>query len=98
MVRVRKSLVWIGTHAPSSEPYEEFDRTKIETALVRSGARGTYIQEISAKVKPFEGITSEEIDKIVVSELERRDPATAKCWRTKKEYDISRFAGAGEAR
>jgi hypothetical protein len=91
MVRVKKGPAWIGTHAPGAEPYEEFDRTKIEAALVRAGARGTYIQEIVAKVKPFEGITTEDIDKIVVSELEKRDPATAKCWKAKRDYDRSRF-------
>jgi len=91
MVRVKKGLVWIGTHAPGSEAYEEFDRTKIETALVRAGARGAYVQEISAKVQPFEGMTTEGIDRIVVSELEKRDPATAKCWKAKRDYDRSRF-------
>jgi len=92
MVRVKKGPVWIGTHAPGSEAYEEFDRTKIETALVRAGARGAYVQEIAGKVKPHDGMTTDEIDKIVLSELEKKDPATAKCWKAKRDYDRSRFA------
>jgi hypothetical protein len=91
LVKVRKSDVWKSTHASELEPYQDFDRSKIEIALVRAGARGNIVREIAAKVKPIEGMTTEEINNIVVRELENRDPDTAKYWQIKREYQLRRF-------
>ena len=91
MVKIKKSIVWIKTHAQGLEPCEEFNRKKIEMALVRAGARGPVVMEIAAKVEPVEGMTTDEIDKIVVSELEKKDPVTAKYWVFKRDYQRSRF-------
>lgn len=90
-MKVRKSEVWKATRAPGVEPYQEFDRSKIEIALVRAGARGSIVQEIAAAVKPVEGMTTEDIGKIVLKELEKRDPATAKFWKMKREYQLGRW-------
>ena len=91
MIRVKKSAVWIATHTPDSEPYEDFSRNKIETALLRAGARGPIVKEISAMVNPFEGITTDDIDDIVVKALEMKDPDTAKYWKIKRDYKRGRF-------
>jgi hypothetical protein len=91
MVRVKKGPVWKGTHAPGSEPYEEFDRRKIEMALVRAGVRGPDVEQIAGVVKPVEGMTTDDIEKTVFAELQKRDPAAAKCWKIKRDYDRSRF-------
>jgi hypothetical protein len=58
---------------------------------VRAGARGSIVQEIASVVKPVEGMTTDDINKTVVKELEKRDPDTAKFWKTKREYQLSRF-------
>ena len=91
MVKVKKSAFWKATHAPDSEPFEDFSRKKVETALVRAGARGPIVKEISALVNPFEGITTEDIDDVIVKALEMRDPDTAKYWKIKRDYNRSRF-------
>jgi len=93
MFRVRKSEFWRSTHAADAEPYEAFDRRKIEMALVRAGARGPVVGEIAAAVEPFEGMTTDDIDGAVVRELERRDPETARHWKMKRDYNRSRFKG-----
>lgn len=90
-MKIKKSDVWRLTHAPDLEPYQEFDESKIEIALVRAGARGEVVREIAAIVKPTDGMTTEEINKLVVKELEKRDPDTAKYWKIKREYQLSRF-------
>lgn len=91
MVKIKRGIVWIKTHAPELDPYEEFNPKKIEMALVRAGAREPKVIEIATKVKPVEGMTTDEIDKIVVSELEKMDPVTAKYWVIKRDYNRSRF-------
>ena len=91
MVKVLKSHFWKMTHAPDKEPYEEFDKKKIEMALVRAGARKPNVIEIASLVQPYDGITTEEIDNIVYSELKKRDPETAKYWKIKRDYNRSRF-------
>jgi hypothetical protein len=91
MVKIKKSVVWVKTHTPGLEPVEEFDRKKIEMALVRAGAGGPEVAEIAAKVKPVEGMTTDEIDKVVVAELEKKDPVAAKYWKIKRDYQRSRF-------
>lgn len=90
-MKVRKSDVWKVTHASDLEPYQEFNRSKIEIALVRAGARGDVVREVAAIVKPTEGMTTDEINAIVVRELEKRDPDTAKYWKIKSEYQLRRF-------
>lgn len=90
-MKVRKSDVWKITHASDMEPYQEFDRSKIEIALVRAGARGNVVREIAAMVKPTEGMTTEDISNIVVRELENLDPDTAKYWKMEREYQVGRF-------
>jgi hypothetical protein len=60
-------------------------------ALVRAGASGPEVAEIAAKVKPVDGMTTDEIDKVVVAELEKRDPVAAKYWKIKRDYQRSRF-------
>ena len=92
MVKVKKGPVWRAINPASPEPYEEFDRRKIEMALVRAGVRGPNVEQIAALVKPYEGMTTDEIDRIVVAALEERDPESAECWKTKRDYDRSRFA------
>jgi hypothetical protein len=91
MVKVKKSDFWVSVHAQYAEPFEEFDQKKIEMALVRAGARNPDVEEIAAKVKPFEGITTDDIDSVVVAELEKRDPSTVKYWKIKRDYNKSRF-------
>lgn len=91
MVKVKKGPVWRGTHKPGLEPIEEFDRRKIEMALVRAGVRGSDVEQIAAVVKPVEGMTTDEIERAVFGELQKRDPAAAKCWKTKHDYDRGRF-------
>ena len=91
MVKVKKSDFWIATHAADAEPHEEFDRKKIEMALVRAGARSPNVEEIADMVKPVEGMTTDDIDKIVVDELEKRDPSTVKYWKIKRDYNKARF-------
>jgi len=91
MIKVKKSDYWKSTHSPEAEPYEAFNACKIEMALIRAGARGPEVKEIAAMVKPFKGITTEDIDKIVVEALERRDPDTAKYWKMMTNYKRSRF-------
>jgi len=73
LVKVKKGPVWRAINPASSEPYEEFDRKKIEMALVRAGVRGPNVEQIAALVKPYEGMTTDEIDRIVVAALEERD-------------------------
>ena len=92
LVKVKKGQVWRAINPADSEPYEEFDRKKIEMALVRAGVRGPNVEQVAALVKPYEGMTTDEIDRIVVAALEKRDPESAKCWKTKRDYDRSRFA------
>jgi len=91
MVKVKKSNLWKKTHEEVAEPYQKFDRNKIEMALVRAGARGPVVEEIAALVKPYDGISTDDIDKIVVVELEKRDPITAKYWKKKRDYTRNRF-------
>jgi hypothetical protein len=67
------------------------DINNIKLALVRAGARSPYIEEIANKVKPVEGMTTDDIDSIVVTELEKRDPLTAKYWKIMRDYRKSRF-------
>jgi hypothetical protein len=89
-MKVRKSKFWSSIH-PDKEPYEKFDAEKIGMALVRAGARGSIVNEIAEKVEPYEGMTTEDINEIVLGELEKRDPSTAKYWKKKREYDRRRF-------
>lgn len=91
MVNVKKSDFWRRTHASDEEPFEEFNRKKIEMALVRSGARGAIVEEIAALVEPFEGITTKDIDMIVVEELNKRDPEAARYWSMMHDYKSGRF-------
>jgi len=91
MVKVKKSNLWKKTHADGAEPYQKYDHRKIEMALVRAGARGPVVEEIAAMVKPYEGISTDDIDRIVVVELEKRDPITAKYWKKKRDYTRNRF-------
>jgi hypothetical protein len=91
MVKVKKSDFWKMTHAADAKPCEDFDRQKIETALVRAGARGPVVVEIAAMVEPLDGMTTEDIDRVVVRELEKRDPTTARYWKIKRDYNRSRF-------
>ena len=79
------------THSADSEPYEEYDSKKIERALRRAGAESPNVEEIAATITPFEGMTTEDIDNIVVQELEKRDPLTAKYWKIKRDYSRTRF-------
>ena len=61
-------------------------------ALVRAGARSSsIIDEIAATVRPFEGMTTDEIDKIVFLKLKQKDPETAKYWKIKRDYNRRRF-------
>jgi len=89
MIKIKKGPYWMMTHA-NSEPYEEFDRKKIEMALVRAGLRGRDVEQIAAKIKPFEGITTGNVDEVVVKELEKRDPETAKMWKRVRDYRLGR--------
>lgn len=91
MVKVKKGDYWKRTHAADAEPFEDFDRRKIEMSLVRAGLRGPKVEEIAMMVKPFEGMTSDDIDAIVVEELEKREPTTGKYWRIVRDYRRSRF-------
>jgi hypothetical protein len=91
MVKIKKSDFWVFTHAADAEPYEEFDKNKIEMALVRAGARNPDVKEIAVLLKPFDGMTTDDIDNIVVAELEKRDPLTAKYWKIKRDYNKNRF-------
>ena len=91
MIKIKKSNYWSIIHSVEDKQYEEFDSKKIEMALIKSGARGPIVKEIAAMVMPFEGMTTEEIDSIVVQELEKRDPITAKHWKTKRDYQRKRF-------
>jgi hypothetical protein len=91
MIRVRKSDLWKTTHGVDIETYEDFDMTKIESALVRAGVRGHLVKEIASVVKPFEGMTTNDIEKVVYTELEKKAPETAKFWKIKRDYDRSRF-------
>ncbi len=91
MVKIKKSKYWSIIHSMDDKHYEEFDSKKIEMALIKSGARGPLVEEIAALVHPFEGMTTEEIDSIVVQELETRDPITAKYWKIKRDYQRNRF-------
>lgn len=93
MTKIKKGDYWKRTHVPDAEPFEEFDVRKIEMALVRAGVRGTNVEEIAAMVKPFEGMSTDDIDKIVVKELENRDPETAKYWRMMRDFRSGRFKG-----
>lgn len=91
MVKIKKSKYWGIIHSVDGNHYEEFDSKKIEMALIKAGARGPMVEEIAALVKPFEGMTTKEIDSIVLKELEKRDPTTAKHWKTKRDYQRNRF-------
>lgn len=91
MVKIIKSKYWSIIHSMDDIHYEEFDSKKIEMALIKSGARGPIVEEIASLVQPFEGMTTEEIDSIVVQELETRDPITAKYWKIKRDYQRNRF-------
>jgi hypothetical protein len=91
MVKIKKSNYWRIIHSVEGTHYEEFDSKKIEMALIKAGARGPMVEEIAALAKPFEGMTTEEIESIVLKELEKRDPATAKHWKTKRDYQRNRF-------
>jgi len=95
MVKVKKSAFWTATHAVGADPYQEFDGKKIAMALRRAGARGRDVEEIAATVEPFEGMTTDDIDRVVVSELEKRDPLTAKYWKIKRDYNRGRFRKQG---
>lgn len=91
MVKVKKSESWILSHSKDAEPYQEFNKAKIESALIRAGARGEVVKQVAATIKPYEGMTTEEIDGIVLRELETRDANTAKAWKIKRDYSWSRF-------
>lgn len=91
MVKVKKSKYWGIIRSLDGVHFEEFDSKKIEMALVKAGARGSMVKEIAAVVKPFDGMTTKEIDSIIVEELEERDPITAKHWKTKRDYQRNRF-------
>lgn len=91
MIKVKKSIVWKKTHLENCECFEVFNRKKIEMALVRSGVRGNLVKEIAEKVEPYDGISTDEIDKFVLEELELRDPESAKYWKIKRDYDRRRF-------
>lgn len=91
MVKVKKSKGWMVSHGRNAEVYQEFNSAKIENALVRAGARGEVVKQVAAKVEPHDGITTEEIDAIVVRELEMRDPKTANVWKIKRDYNRNRF-------
>jgi len=86
MVKIKKSNYWKMIQLADAEQYEEFDRKKIEMALIKAGAESPNPEEIAAFVKPFEGMTTEEIDNIVVQELDKREPITAKYWKIKRDY------------
>lgn len=91
MVKVKKSFAWMSTHA-AVEEHEEFDRKKILMALVRAGMRdASEVRQIAALVEPCDGMTTDDIDRVVVSELEKRDPVTAKYWKVKRDYNRARF-------
>ncbi len=90
MVNVKKSRFWKSIH-PDKEEYEEFNREKISTALVRAGARGQVVDEIAETIEEYEGITTDMINKRVEEELEKKDPSTAKYWKIKRAYDRRRF-------
>ncbi len=93
MVKVRKGDYWKRTHASDEEPMEDFDVRKIKMALVRAGARGNEVEEIAAMVEPIEGMTTADIDRIVVKELQKKDPETAKYWIIMRDFRSSRFKG-----
>jgi hypothetical protein len=90
MVKVRKSEYWVLIRK-GVEPFEEFDRRKIGMALIRSGLRGPDVERIAAMVEPREGLTTKEIDSLVVSEIEKCDPVVAKRWKTLRDWRRSRF-------
>jgi 2-phosphoglycerate kinase len=91
MVKIKKSDFWKRTHATDEEPFEDFDIKKVQMSLVRAGARGRDVEEIAAMVKPFEGMTTEDISKIVATELEKKDPETAKYYLMMRDYRSGRF-------
>jgi hypothetical protein len=91
MIKVKKSKYWSIIRSVNEIHYEEFDSKKIEMALLKAGARGSIVREIAALVKPFDGMTTKDIDSIVVKELEKRDPLTATHWKTKRDYQRNRF-------
>jgi hypothetical protein len=91
MVKIKKSKYWSIIRSHDDIHYEEFYSKKIEMALLKAGARGSIIREIAALVKPFDGMTTKDIDSIVVGELEKRDPITAIHWKTKRDYQRNRF-------
>jgi len=90
MVKVRKSEYW-ALIRKGVEPFEEFDRRKIGMALIRAGLRGPDVERIAAMVEPSEGLTTKEIDSLVVSEIEKCDPVVAKRWKTLRDWRRSRF-------
>jgi hypothetical protein len=90
MVKVKKSRFWKSIH-PDKDKYEEFNRKKISMALVRAGARGSVVDEITETVEANKGITTDMINKLVEEELEKKDPSTAKYWKIKRAYDRRRF-------
>lgn len=77
-------------HSRDAAPFEEFNRKKIEMALVRAGVRGDDVEKIAAAVKPFEEMTTDDINEVVVKELESTDPASAMCWKIVRDYRRSR--------
>ena len=91
MVKVYKSECWQVGHGEPAGAQEEFNINKISMALVRAGAKGPDIDAILKLIKPFEGMTTGDIDKIVVEELDKRDPDTAKYWKMKRDYYQGRF-------
>jgi hypothetical protein len=90
MVKVKKSRFWQSIY-PDKEEYEEFNREKISTALVRAGARGPVVNEIAETIEAYEGISTDKLNKQVEEELEKKDPSTAYYWKTKRAYDRRRF-------
>jgi len=90
MVKVKKSEYWKSLHK-DVEPYEEFNQEKIKMALLRAGLRGSDVQRIAATVEPYEGMSTEKINEMVVSELEKCDPVVAKRWNTLRDWRRGRF-------
>ena len=91
LVKVEKSKYWQVAHGEPHGTREEFDIKKISMALVRAGAQSADIDAIVELIEPFEGMTTGDIDKIVVEELDKRDPDTAKYWKMKRDYYQGRF-------
>jgi hypothetical protein len=57
---------------------EEFNPQKTQKAIVRAGAKPETAEKITNLIKPHQGMTTQEVRKNVVSELQKQEPNVAK--------------------